>query len=272
MSHGRSYARQGRVIELEFEKGSATAMVQGSRDAPYLVRMHFTLLSAADWRRVLGALGEDAELGGALFRGEFPQRVEEAFTSLDLSLFFSTQGDLKAACSCPDQANPCKHVAAVYYALGEEIDRDPFLLFRLRGLDRKSLMEALARTPAARAAMVAPPTNAEVQAHRGAEVLSREHHGQTDPVNEMEGRQPREEPLPEEPGLFWAGIEGEREEEGGEEVRIPKVSGALAQRLGGYPFWRGNNSYGVVMDQIYRASSLVGLSIYLEESDPEASE
>jgi uncharacterized Zn finger protein len=229
--------------------------------------MHFTMLSAADWKRVLVALGEDTDLGGALFRGEFPQRAEEAFTSLDLSLFFSSQGDLKAACSCPDQANPCKHVAAVFYALGEEIDRDPFLLFRLRGLDRTELMEALARTPAARAALVAPPTSAEVQARRRDEVDSEEDHGQTEPLKEMESRQPREEPLPEEPQLFWAGLEGEREE--GEEVRIPGVSGALAQRLGGYPFWRGDNSCSVVMDQIYRASSQVGLSIYLGESDPE---
>ena len=49
-------------------------------------------------------------------------------------------------------------------------------------------------------------------------------------------------------------------------MRIPGVSGALARRLGGFPFWRGENSCSVVMDQIYRASSESGLSIYLAES------
>lgn len=271
LGHGRTYARQGRVIELTFEKGSATAMVQGSRDAPYLVRMHFSMLSTADWKRVLRALGEDTDLGGGLFRGEFPQGVEGAFTSLDLSLFPSGQGDLKAACSCPDQANPCKHVAAVFYALGEEVDRDPFLLFRLRGLDRTELMDALARTPAARAALVAPPS-ADAITRAEADMPRRQDRGRMGALPEVEHRQPAEEPLPAKPQLFWAGLSGERDGEAREEVRLPMVSGALARRLGGFPFWRGENSCSVVMDQIYHASSQVGLSIYLEESDPEKAE
>ena len=264
LGRGRNYARQGQVIELDFEKGSATAMVQGSRDAPYLVRMHFTMLSRTDWKRVLRALGEDTELGGGLFRGEFPQRVEEAFTKLDLSLFPTGQGDLKAACSCPDQVNPCKHVAAVYYALGEEIDRDPFLLLRLRGLDRTELMEALARTPAARAALVAPPTSPSEE--RGSEATRADQPAPANDSPDEKSAQPREQPLPEEPQLFWAGLDADHKKEGGDEVRIPGVSGALARRLGGFPFWRGENSCSVVMDQIYRASSESGLSIYLAES------
>ena len=271
LGHGRTYARQGRVIELEFEKGSATAMVQGSRDAPYLVRMHFSTLSATDWKRVLHALGEDTDLGGGLFRGEFPKGVEEAFTSLSLSLFPSGQGDLKAACSCPDQANPCKHVAAVFYRLGEEVDRDPFLLLRLRGLDRTELMEALARTPAARAALVAPPS-ADAMTRAGDNELRPQDRGRTSAPLDEERRQPAEEPLPAEPQVFWAGLAGERDGEAREEVRLPMVSGALARRLGGFPFWRGENSCNVVMDQIYQASSQVGLSIYLGEPDPEKTE
>src|SRR5206468_289734 len=69
------------------------------------------------------------------------------------------------ACSCPDWSNPCKHIAAVYYLLGEEFDRDPFLIFRLRGLDRDELVRRLDRaaatapvpTPAAGAAEGGPP-------------------------------------------------------------------------------------------------------------------
>jgi len=260
------------VIELEFEKGSATAMVQGSRDAPYLVRMHFAMLSGTDWKRALRSLGEDAELGGSLFRGEFPQRLEEAFTQLELSLFPTAQGDLKAACSCPDQANPCKHVAAVYYSLGEEIDRDPFLIFRLRGMDRTELMEALARTPAARAALVAPPTG-ENDARRGEEAKDEVAPEETETSVQAEEPPLQDEPLPEEPHLFWAGLEPESsEEESDEEVRIPRVSGALARRLGGFPFWRGENSCSLAMEQIYRASSQAGLSIYLGEADRDKDE
>ena len=258
LRNGRAYARQGRVVDLTFEKGSTTAMVQGSRNAPYLVRMHFAVLSAEDWKKVLGAIGEDTELGGGLFLGEFPQRAEEVFTSQNLSLFPSGQGDLKAACSCPDEANPCKHIAAVYYALGEEIDRDPFLLLRLRGLDRTELMEALARTPAARAALVPPPPSTDAESRPRGEALPKP--------------ESRDEPLPQDPQLFWAGPGGERTEDDRKEVRLPRVSGALAQRLGGYPFWQGESACGVVLNQIYRASSEVGLSIYLGEADPEKTE
>lgn len=51
--------------------------------------------------------------------------------------------DLKTECSCPDWSNPCKHIAAVYYLLGEEFDRDPFLIFRLRGMEREELFGLL---------------------------------------------------------------------------------------------------------------------------------
>jgi uncharacterized Zn finger protein len=132
-------------------------MVQGSRDAPYLVRMRFSMLSSTDWKKVMRACGEDPALGGPLFVGEMPDAIEEAFREQELSLFPTASGDLKAACSCPDQANPCKHVAAVYYLLAQEFDRDPFLIFRLRGMDRTEIAAALADTPAARAAAVPPP-------------------------------------------------------------------------------------------------------------------
>jgi uncharacterized Zn finger protein len=155
LGRGRTYARQGQVIELELEK--VTAMVQGSRDAPYLVRMRFSMLSSTDWKKVMRACGEDPALGGPLFVGEMPDAIEEAFREQELSLFPTASGDLKAACSCPDQANPCKHVAAVYYLLAQEFDRDPFLIFRLRGMDRTEIAAALADTPAARAAAVPPP-------------------------------------------------------------------------------------------------------------------
>jgi len=264
------------VIEVEYEKGSVTAMVQGSRDAPYLVRMHFAVLSAADWRRFLGAVGKDVELGGGLFRGEFPPEADAVFTELNLSLFPSGQGDLKAACSCPDPANPCKHVAAVYYALGEEIDRNPFLLFQLRGLDRTALMEALAKTPAARAALVAPPV-AEAAARREVVRANGNAENLTPAALGPDPLSPREEPLPADPQLFWAGagpgpapgLGSVQRGEVDKDVHVPRIPGALAQRLGGYPFWRGSNACSVVIDQIYRASSHTGLSIYLGETDSE---
>ena len=276
LGRGRSYARQGQVIEIELAKGSATAMVQGSRDAPYLVRMHFSMLSATDWKKVIRALGEDPDLGGRLLMGELPENIEQAFETQGLSLFPSASGDLKAACSCPDQANPCKHVAAVYYTLGEEFDRDPFLLFRIRGLERGELIEALARTPAARAAIVAPPKPPPApEPDAGAETLADEEDeaalvvGEDDdaaaplPVPPLRPRRPTEQPLPIEPHAFWAGEEQPSEELAA--VRVPATPAALARRLGGFPFWRGEGSCAAVMEQVYRGASLTGLDVYLGE-------
>ncbi len=68
--------------------------------------------------------------------------VLEVF-AVNVPLFPSSQGDLKTDCSCPDWANPCKHIAAVYYLLGERFDEDPFLLFQLRGRDKDAVIAAL---------------------------------------------------------------------------------------------------------------------------------
>ena len=68
-----------------------------------------------------------------------PQDIEEVFHQAGLSLFPERSRDLETDCSCPDWSNPCKHIAAVYYLLGEEFDRDPFLIFKLRGMDARGI-------------------------------------------------------------------------------------------------------------------------------------
>ena len=72
-----------------------------------------------------------------------PQDIEQAFADSGLSLFPAKMKDLETDCSCPDWSNPCKHIAAVYYLLGEEFDRDPFLIFKLRGMEREGLVGLL---------------------------------------------------------------------------------------------------------------------------------
>ena len=69
-----------------------------------------------------------------------PHDIEKAFTETHLTLFPTSARDLSTDCSCPDAANPCKHVAATYYLLAEAFDADPFLIFRWRGRDRDVLL------------------------------------------------------------------------------------------------------------------------------------
>jgi uncharacterized Zn finger protein len=72
-----------------------------------------------------------------------PRNIEEAFDAAGTSLFPARLGDLHTDCTCPDWANPCKHVAATHYILAERFDEDPFLLFRLRGRTSEQILAAL---------------------------------------------------------------------------------------------------------------------------------
>jgi uncharacterized Zn finger protein len=143
LQRGRSYARRGQVVNLQLGPGGVTAGVQGTQPKPYRVNIRLQPLSDAQWKRAVEALEERPLFIGQLLAGEMPQQIEEAFREAGASLFPQQTKDLEMSCSCPDWAVPCKHLAAVYYLLAEWLDRDPFILFELRGRDREALLAAL---------------------------------------------------------------------------------------------------------------------------------
>jgi len=149
LARGRTYARAGRVHDLEIASGSVSARVTGSRPDPYHVTLRLRGLSAAVWTRALGAMAKEAIFAAQLLAGEMPKDIDRAFRAAGARLFPTKADDLETECSCPDWANPCKHVAAVHYVLGEAFDRDPFLLFELRGHTRQQVLDALRRLRAA---------------------------------------------------------------------------------------------------------------------------
>jgi uncharacterized Zn finger protein len=259
LGRGRNYARQGHIVDIEIGKGFVTAHVQGSRDAPYLVRMHFSMLSSTDWKKLTRALAQRPDIAVELGMGQIPQSIEQVFEEQRLSLFPNASGDLKAACSCPDNANPCKHVAAVYYLLGEEFDRDPFLIFQLRGMERGELLAALGP-----AAIPRPPAPPPLEAD-GERIDGDEGEAFVPPpiavIEPPPERVIPDEPLPEDPGVFWGGAVRSRDE--AIEVRIPRKPGAIVARLGGFPFWRGQSNCEAAMARTYRNASITGLDVYL---------
>lgn len=143
LGRGRSYARRGQVIEINVERGHISARVQGSRRTPYSVQIELRPLSGAQWGRVFDALAEQAIFAAQLLNGEMPAEIDQVFDAVKVPLFPAARGDLETDCSCPDWANPCKHIAAVYYLLGERFDEDPFLLFELRGRSKDEAVAAL---------------------------------------------------------------------------------------------------------------------------------
>ncbi|HUT90727.1 MAG TPA: SWIM zinc finger family protein [Thermoguttaceae bacterium] len=246
LGRGRSYARKGQVLSVDVGKGTVAASVQGSRSTPYKVRIEVKTLSKPDWKRLAEAFSAQAVFAAKLLAGEMPQDVETAFEGVGLSLFPAKHRDLRTDCSCPDWSNPCKHIAAVYYLLGEEFDRDPFLIFRLRGMERDELVKLIGSEPgAAKKAggkrQVAPPEE------------------------ETEEAPPAAEPLPSDPGAFWDAATTAQSALG--EVRVPPVSAALPKRLGAFPFWRAEANFLDAMDEIYRAASPVGMDVFLGERE-----
>lgn len=149
LSRGRSYARKGQVLEINIQPGKVTARVQGSRPTPYKVTIELNPLNDGQWGTVFEALAGQAIYAAQLLNGEMPDDIESIFNAVKVPLFPTSRGDLGSSCSCPDWANPCKHVAAVYYLLGERFDADPFLLFTLRGRNKEQVAAELRKRRAA---------------------------------------------------------------------------------------------------------------------------
>jgi uncharacterized Zn finger protein len=163
LARGRSYARQGQVLGLEISAGYVTARVQGSRPAPYKVRLQVLPLTTAQWRTVQAALASRALFRAKLLAGEMPHEIEEVFADCGTPLFPRTARDLEMSCSCPDWGVPCKHLAAVCYVLAEAFDDDPFGILALRGRNREALLAALRRAPAGAAAQAGPAQSGPAQ-------------------------------------------------------------------------------------------------------------
>ena len=140
MGRGKRYARSGQVMDLTVEPGMVASRVQGSRPTPYRVVLTFEPLSDDDWTRAEQAMADRAVFLASLLAGEMPQDIEDAFSACDLGLFPASATQLHTDCTCPDWANPCKHIAATYYILAEQFDEDPFLIFAWRGRHRDELL------------------------------------------------------------------------------------------------------------------------------------
>jgi uncharacterized Zn finger protein len=143
LARGRTYARAGRTHDLVVKGGKVTAKVTGSRATPYKITIELTELSAPAWKKAIDGLAKKAQFSAELLAGQMPQAIDEVFVEAGVSLFPKQRADLKTSCSCPDWGDPCKHVAATHYVLGEALDRDPFLLFELRGRTKEQVLDAL---------------------------------------------------------------------------------------------------------------------------------
>ena len=144
LGRGRTYARAGRVHDLVVSGGVVTAKVTGSSSRPYTIEIRLSSLSDATWDAALAGLASQARFVATLLSGEMPRDIDDVFQALaGASLIADAKAEMTTSCSCPDWANPCKHVAATHYVLGDALERDPFLLFELRGRSKSDVLAAL---------------------------------------------------------------------------------------------------------------------------------
>lgn len=143
LERGRNYAREGNVLSIEFAGAQVLAQVQGSETEPYQVSLSLNPFTEEDWNYIITTMSEKAIFSAQLLAGEMPANIEEVFTANGLSLFPFSLADIRSRCSCPDKANPCKHIAAVYYQLGDRFSEDPFVLFQLRGRTKTQILDGL---------------------------------------------------------------------------------------------------------------------------------
>ncbi|MDF5721214.1 MAG: SWIM zinc finger family protein [Rhizonema sp. PD37] len=143
LERARNYARQGNVLSIDFKGAKVLSRVQGSEPEPYKVSLSLDPFSDEEWGYIIETMSQKAIFSAKLLAGEMPKNMEEVFTINGLSLFPFTLSDVHSKCSCPDKANPCKHIAAVYYQLGDRFSEDPFVLFQLRGRTKEKIISDL---------------------------------------------------------------------------------------------------------------------------------
>jgi uncharacterized Zn finger protein len=138
LPRGRTYVRNGSVVDLQIEPGEVISLVSGSH--LYRIAIRIRPLAASRWEAIKQQCGTQIGSVVELLKGRLSKNVMEIVTHRDNGLF-PAPAEIEMTCSCPDWAGMCKHVAATLYGVGSRLDEDPALLFKLRQVDHMDLIE-----------------------------------------------------------------------------------------------------------------------------------
>jgi uncharacterized Zn finger protein len=235
LSRGRAYARHGNVKSITIKPGIIKARVHGSWGT-YSVQIELPPLALQVCESIVEMLAQSIVVSSQLMSGHAPVEVQEIFSMVGEPVLLKEA--LKTSCSCPDAANPCKHIAAVFYLMADEIDRDPFQFLSFRGLARDTFVKALQQGTESSNAKEAKKKKQQVK-----KVASKD-------------AQKKQQELSLE--NFWSGqpttvcMPHNKE---------PKVAAALIKQLGSIPLWKGNNPFVKEMEEVYTKASSYALEL-----------
>jgi uncharacterized Zn finger protein len=193
----------------------------------------------AQWRKAGKAMVSKVAIAARLMAGVLPPEAEECFAEAGVALFPARDAELITFCDCPDFSNPCKHIAALYYLLAEQFDRDPFLLFRLRGMEREQFVAMLGKGESSRA---------------------RRKLGE---VSESEPA-PAIRDLAANAEVFWRGRPLPDDRYG--QVALSEEPAPVARRLGSFPFWRGKRDFLEAMSDLSSSVTERGLTVLVKSA------
>jgi uncharacterized Zn finger protein len=144
LGRGKNYALSGQVLSMEMSGNRIYSRVLGTREEPYDITIDFIAAEGEAKKRIISKIRSEPMTLARILADDLPTEVEMFFRDESLHLFpggrlSPGKYDMTTDCSCPDYANPCKHVSAVLIILGEEIARRPSTLLALRGITIKDL-------------------------------------------------------------------------------------------------------------------------------------
>ena len=248
LSRGRAYSGPNRMLDFSIQGAKIKAKLRGNtnpyfgvyEEPEYRVSIQLKTIAKARWQSIIKDLAGNAAWLSRLILNEMPDNIQQVFVKHNANLLPGTSSqDLSTKCSCPDWANPCKHVAGTYYKVASLLDRDPFLLFELRGMEKSILHQNLAESPLGKA-LLSQITQPD------AIPLEIVEHRFTHP-----GYEDRKETTFK---TFWHG-ETDCPSPGNTQSYSP-VSAALIKKQGAYPpFWDQDQSFVEVMEAVYQRIS-----------------
>jgi uncharacterized Zn finger protein len=180
---GGAAAAGNAVQRVRLDGRTMVALVQLKLQPAYTVRITFDAFSREQWDHLFANVRDWRALASSLTEGELPLEIQTAFVKAKLHFMPERYADLHLECGCPDWLKPCAHLVAAWLRFGRDFERNPFLLFQLRGMERKELLDLLLGG--------APAPEPEPE-FAGDEVREAE----TIPVNLQ--------PLPADPQTYWA--------------------------------------------------------------------
>lgn len=237
LGRGRSYALAGQVSRLTIEPGTISATIHGSAALPYQAQITMQQLDDKGRQHIIDKVRAWPILVGRLLAHDLPQEIESLFAEVGCPLFPLRKNDISTRCSCPDWANPCKHLAAVYFLVGEAIDRNPLLLLAFRGIYRDDLIGRINKN------------------NRESKLVNAGRNASKSKARQMT--------LPLKLQSFWGAPLPPYTDYG---TAAKEISPApLISRLGSLPFWRGQERFLDVMEGAYPRAATLGWSVWSHE-------